>query len=1271
MTAVPEKLARSRSIVVILPSLVLAVGLAFTAAGWNWVRMSTDRIDNARFEVLRNRVVEAIVTSFHSTEQALYGARSLVQNNAALGPPQWADYVREQQTFVGPGVIGISFARRVERNHLDQYEGRVRANGQPEFHVNRSGGQPYAYIITLAEPLDINRGALGLDLTLGVMRCAAAEAAMRSGQPTMTQQLDIINGAKRTRGCLLFVPIYGPGVTPHGPEESESALLGWAFASIRVDLWIAGLSAATDGQVELQISEAPTPMAAAKKAGSADPGFIAGFKGPSAAKRSVAVPLALYGRVWTVRLRTLPAFSARSQSWLLWFIPVTGILLSVCAAEAVLTLLKSRTKAVRLVERVMRDLGQAQAELRRLAFFASRTANGVLLADAHWQIEWVNEGYTRMFGFSLDEIRGKKPGSFMTGKRTNQAALDDFSRLARDGKPHKAEVLNYRKDGSEVWVELEIQPMHDESGRISGFMAIQVDVTDRKRIENELVRKESQFRFIYEKSPVGISLVHGQRADTRVINAAHERITGVSAQQSTDTQNYVKATHPEDRDAQRILTEQLYRGQIDRYALEKRYVHPGGKVVWALFTMHLFRDPDSADVQEVTTVVDITELKKAQEEAAREQARFRFIFEALPIGVAWRHMNREGVLTRLVNDAHLEICGLRREDLNKRGVFAGISHPDDQAAQNQMYAQLNSGSIDHFTLEKRYLRPDGSAVWVVLTMQRRILPDGTFEELSTLVNITRQKRQEEELRTAKDAAEKASLAKSQFLAMMSHEIRTPMNGVIGMTSLLRDSPLTPEQKDFVETIRHSGDTLLTIINDILDFSKIESGRMELEVEIFAVRDCVESALDLLAPRVAEKRLDLLYEVADGVPALVSGDATRLRQILVNLIGNAVKFTEHGEVVLTVRQGAAVVDDHLELIFSVRDTGIGIPAEAQGRLFQSFSQVDASTTRRFGGTGLGLAISRRLTELMSGRMWVESEPGRGSTFSFMIVVSTVASKPRPYLTPPKAQIDGRRLLIVDDNATNRRILTTLASKWGMTAQAASSGALALAMIDGGEHFDAVVLDMQMPEMDGTTVAREIRRRQRVERLPLILLSSLGHRELVGDTSLFDAYLTKPAKPSLLYDALAQVLRQDTGGHEIGPAAPALQSAKVQHDERILLAEDNVVNQKVALLILSKLGYRADVVANGREALEALARQVYDIILMDVQMPEVDGLEATRRIREAGSEVLGRPWIIALTANAMQGDRELCLAAGMDDYITKPIKAEEVAGALARRAPVPPR
>ena len=658
---------------------------------------------------------------------------------------------------------------------------------------------------------------------------------------------------------------------------------------------------------------------------------------------------------------------------------------------------------------------------------------------------------------------------------------------------------------------------------------------------------------------------------------------------------------------------------------------------------------------------DVSESRQATRSLARSEARFRELAATAPVGIF--QTDSRGMFV-YVNERWSEMAGMTLVEAAGGGWLRAV-HPADRA-RVQIDWHRSVAALEPFELQYRFLRPDGDETWVMARAVHSHDAEGAvIGSLGTVTDVTENHHQSLELERAKSEAETAARAKSLFLANMSHEIRTPLNAVIGMTTLLLETPMSEDQRDFARTIRASGETLLEIINDILDYSKADVGKLEIEQQMFDLRQCVEDSLDLVAPRALEKRLNLAYMIEDGTPESLVGDASRIRQILVNLLSNAVKFTHQGEVFVAV-DGEPVDARTHRIRFSVQDSGIGIAVEHLPRLFQSFSQVDASTTRKYGGTGLGLAISKRLAELMGGSVSVQSEPGHGSLFQVCVLVSVADNTVAPeYLQRDVPTLAGKRLLIVDDNLTNRRILTRMALLWGMVPSTLPSALEALDRIRHGERYDVAVLDMSMPGIDGIGLAVGIRRQLSAAELPIVMLTSLGQRQALQDEHGADlaAYLSKPIKASQLFSTLLSVVQ---GQRSSPPPPPEPEQSMPAPLEglplRVLVAEDNAVNQRVALRLLQRLGYRADVVANGLEVLDAVERQEYDVVLMDIQMPEMDGLQAARWIvQRRGAS--GLPRIVAMTANAMPGDRESYITAGMDGYVAKPINMEELAAAMA--------
>jgi PAS domain S-box-containing protein len=902
--------------------------------------------------------------------------------------------------------------------------------------------------------------------------------------------------------------------------------------------------------------------------------------------------------------------------------------------------------------------------------------------DARGDLVLASPSFARLFGLdSVDEMLGRNLADAVYANPRDRDAL--LERVREDGAVTDYDVTLRKCDGTIIEAQSTSHLWTDDDGTVLGIEGVLRDVTEDKRREDELRFS----RFLIERAGEVVFWT-GEDGHILYANRAAREALGY------DLAELMQMTIP-DLDPGRLAEqwsahmEELRDAAVLRF--ETRFRCKDGALVPLEVTAMFIQFGGVG--YDVTFARDITERKRVEEDLREGRERLDFVLKSAEVGAWDWDMVRDlatwdETLARLLRLPEGVLSGPWE-------TFDAQIHPDDYALVNAAVNNVveNGGAYE---VEYRVLRPDGGIGYVAERGRLSHDEDGTPVRLSGVTwDVTRRREMEESLRLAKDEAEAASrelevaahranelaleagaanAAKSAFLANMSHEIRTPMNGVIGMTTLLLDTALDKEQRDYALTVENSAEALLNVINDILDFSKIEAGKLDLETLDFDLRGTVEDTCDLPAMHAAGKGLELTALVEPEVPSALRGDPGRLRQVITNLLGNAIKFTEQGEVAVSVGL-LAESEAGVTLRFEVRDTGIGISPELCDQLFEAFTQADASTTRKYGGTGLGLTISRRLVELMGGKIGVDSTPGAGSTFWF---TARFERQDADHLqTSDEAvlvDIQGVRVLAVDDNRTNRRVVAGMLDAWGCRhVEVDGAGAALGALRDAcaaGDPFRVVILDMMMPDMDGEELGAAIKNDPLLASSDLIMMTSMGARGDAGRLEAlgFAAYLTKPVKQSQLFDCLMVVLhRRDRAQPEVAPRIVTRHALaeRTKRNVRILLAEDNPVNRQVALRTLEKMGYRADAAVNGTEAVEALGRRRYDVVLMDVQMPEMDGMEATRMVRDPGSNVLDHAVpIVALTAHARPEDRAACLAAGMDDYLSKPIRPEQLADVLAR-------
>ncbi|MCB8948176.1 MAG: response regulator [Ardenticatenaceae bacterium] len=949
---------------------------------------------------------------------------------------------------------------------------------------------------------------------------------------------------------------------------------------------------------------------------------------------------------------------------------------------------------------------QTEKQLRLQATALEYVANAVVVIDAESKVAWINPAYTKLTGYEPEEIIGK-PMNFLAPIVDKEEIYRESGEALAAGKTWRREnVVSLRKDGSLYYNDVTVSAVKDANGQTINYVAVVEDITERKQIEIQLrqrLQEEELLRQIVAINPApdafdeGLSAICEKLAHFYDVPSVSFTLLDKTAMLAdtlgeyvdpatirnnitiTPLPNLVPLNYLMQQTAVTLIPNVQEAAEFAeiREILQTFKNHSAliiplaaptpwqGLLVIDTIEFKSFSQKDIEFMEKVGA--HISQILHRVQAEQKLQTQRNFAHQIMS------HMG-QGLLV-LRSDLKIDYCNPAFATL--------IGYPEEKLLNQHFTKFITEDAQPFFFLtqaerlsqtmvrELKLVRANNKVVDILVTAVPQNSEFSTSGFICVVTDLSAQKKIENALAQARDKALEASELKSEFLANMSHEIRTPLNAVIGMTSLLLDAPLTAEQQDYAQTIRSSGEILLSLINDILDLSKIEAGKLELVKRPFALRACVEEAIDVIASKAAAKGLELNYLIDDNVPDEILSDANRLRQVLVNLLNNAIKFTETGEVVLSVSlkdERETAVDSGAILQFSIKDTGVGIAAENLEKLFKSFSQVDASATRRYGGSGLGLAISKKLVEMMGGEIGVESQYDHGSTFYFTITTTALPSSQPRYTPQALAPLKNKRLLIVDDNQTSCQILRTQTTAWGMLPQTTTSAAEALALLKNGDPFDLAILDMEMPDMDGLTLATEIKNLPVRESLPVVLLTPLGKSAQRTTIPSLAAQLTKPIKQHLLFEALlATVSQTATLTEGIAHKIEFDSQFGHRHPLRILLAEDNQINQKVALRLLKRMGYQADVASDGLEVLEALKAQRYDVVLMDVQMPRLDGVAATEKIRN-GWPTNQQPHIIAMTANALSGDREKYLVAGMNDYLSKPVKIQELAAALQKANPL---
>ena len=1258
-----------------LPGLVFVLGAVLSMAAAVWRHQETRSQAQADFERGVDRVAADVLHRIRQPIAALKGVSGLFAASPQVSRSAFRDYAegRDLQTDF-PGVRGFGYIQRVDRSQIDAFVAAERSDDAPQFAVRQLSDTTLddLWVIKFIEPRVPNATAVGLDIGSERIRREAAERAVASGEATLSGIIPLVQDSRRSPGFLLMLPVYRRGADPITPAQRLRALRGLLYAPIVASELLGDLLDVAAGELDFDLVDATVGMpeqgliyssAATRLA----LGKTATGAGRLQARRSVDVP----GRPLLLQARSTARFDASFSPWPPRLIGAAGLLVSALLAAMLRQQASGRLRAEALARAMTADLD-------RLAQVAQHTSNAVTITDRELRIVWVNAGFTRISGHRLADAVGKTPGQLLGSGKADPAVLDQLAAAAAAGAGCQVEILNRARDGREYWFDTDIQPLHDRQGRLTGFMEIGSDVTARRlaqtQLEAALRDKQALLHIIDLHAIVSVAdragfITQANDAFCRISGYRRDELLGQNHRIVNSGLHSATFWHGMWRC---IAAGTPWRGEVCNRAKD-------GTLYWVDTLIAPFVGADGRIEKYISIRTDISASKRAEAEIERSAQLLRSALSA--IDEAFVLYDPEDRMV-FCNDkyrqyypavAHLMKPGARFADIVRAGAEAGE------------YLDAN-GRVDDWVAERLAAHRAGDRTQLqrlnngtTLRIVERRMADG--HTVGFRIDIS-------ELVRAREAAEQASQAKSRFLANMSHEIRTPMNAILGMLALLRRTRLNARQSDYAAKAEGAACSLLGLLNDILDFSKVEAGKMTLDPQPFHIDQLLRDLSVIVSTSVGAKPVELLFDIDPALPRQLVGDTLRLQQILTNLTGNAIKFTAEGEVVLSIQ----VLDrqaDSVQLAIAVRDTGIGIAPEHQTRIFSGFTQAEASTTRRFGGTGLGVSISQRLVALMGGELRVDSVPGHGSRFHFMLTLPlgpdlaglagaspwTLTSTLLPALTASQGAL---RALVVDDNPSAREVLQRMGRSLGWTMDVVDSGAAAIDLLTAqaqqGIACQAVFVDWQMPGLDGWATSQRIRSLGLGANAPVIFMVTAHGREMLAQRSdaeqaLLDGFLMKPVTASMLFDAVS-----DAGlapARRRADAAPAPGPGQRLAGLRLLVAEDNPNNQQVARELLEDEGASVQIACNGQQAVDAVAtaETAFDVVLMDLQMPVMDGLAATRAIRALHpGQHPGRPHlpIIAMTANVLATDRQACLAAGMDEHIGKPFDLDPLVQMLCRLA-----